>query len=755
MTTQRALICSHYMPQPDLDSYSRRLFHFIRFLREAGWEVSCVARSPKGVEEFRHLLTEQNVPVAFGFAKHEENVRQAATSAWNEIAILGFWNFAEPLIRILQEVSPATRRIVDSGDLHFLRTSRRILRNAPACLDLLDATFASETAREIGVYAAADSVLAVSHKEADLIGDLIGAPDRVFVVPDCEDLAASVVPFAERRGMFFVGNFEHSPNAEALRFLCNEIVPHIDRDLLAAHPISVAGSNMTEEIRRVAEGTPGLQMLGWVPSVATYFEQARVSLLPVLHGAGTKRKLIQALSVGTPTVSTHIGIEGFAVRDEEAVMVADDPFPFANAIARLLTDEELWSRIAARGRELIRQEHSANVARERLLTAIASTRRRQRDVGNAPNSSAPISPTDPRIPFSGRPTACSVRRTGSLKPQQISVVIPTRNRAHMLGEALASLAAQSASGRFDVIVVSDGSTDETSEVCDQWAGRMPLMLIEAPPAGISVAKNIGVNAATAPLLLFFDDDDVADPDLIAQHLEMHRRYPLEHVAVLGYTDWSPQLEVTDVMRFVTEVGCYLFGYPNMRHGKAFDYRFFWGGRSSCKRSLLVRAGGFRPEFTFGSEDIEAAFRISRMLGRERAPALSGGGAVQEGSERVGMVVVYNKLARQHAIRPITYDEFCERCRRQGRSQWQFTSFYDDPRVTEWCGTSDIRRRWEEVRDLLPSKVQRVHAIEAELRTTAGNREALIGELHQLYYHTFDAFKLQGIVEAAGIQETAT
>jgi hypothetical protein len=196
----------------------------------------------------------------------------------------------------------------------------------------------------------------------------------------------------------------------------------------------------------------------------------------------------------------------------------------------------------------------------------------------------------------------------------------------------------------------------------------------------------------------------------------------------------------------------LFGYPHLRHEQVYDYRFFWGGRSSCKRSLLVRAGGFRPDFIFGSEDIEVAFRISRMLGRERGPRPSGGGAVPDALERVGMAVVYDSLARQHAIRPLTYDQFCERCRRQGRSQWQFASFYDDPRVTEWCGTSDIRRRWEEVRDLLPSKVQRVLAIEAELHTAAENREALITELHQLYYHTFDAFKLQGIVAAAGIQE---
>lgn len=749
MKTQRALICSHYLPQPDLDSYSRRLFHVVGFLRDAGWDVACVARSPRGVDEFAHLLTDRGVAVAAGFAAHEENVRQAATAARCDVAILGFWNFAEPLIRLLREVSPDTRLVVDSGDVHFLRTARGFLRNAPARLGLLGPDFADATAREINVYAAADAVLAVSGKEAALIGDLIAAPERVHVVPDCEDFAASPVPFAERQGMFFVGNFEHAPNVEAVRFLCGEVLPQLDPDLLAAHPVYLAGSNMTDEVRSIAAGWPAVRPLGWVPSVVPYFERVRVSLLPVLHGAGTKRKLIQALATGTPTVTTSTGAEGFDLRDGDDAIIADDPFRFAVGIARLLTDVELWQRLATHGRERIGNEHSGAIARERLFAAIAAARRGRKSSGAGVGGSA-TSAADPAIPFVGLSASHRMRRSGDPARPELSVVIPTRDRAGLLDESLASLAAQTAAGRFEVVVVSDGSTDDTSSVCDRWAARLPLTVVESPAAGISVAKNIGLDAAAAPLLLFFDDDDVAAPDLLARHLDMHRLHPLEHVAVLGHTDWAPRLHVTEVMRFVTEVGCYLFGYPHLRHGAIYDYRFFWGGRASCKKSLLVRAGGFRGAFTFGSEDVEAAYRISRMLGRERQPrpAATAAAAVEPCREHVEMVVVYDRLARQQMIRPLTYDDFCRRCRRQGRSQWQFSRFYDDPRVAEWCGTVDARRRWAEVRDRLPAHVARVGELERLLEQATGDRDATIAELHRLYYHTFDACKLQGIVEAA-------
>ncbi len=881
------LVCSYYMPQPDCDSYSRRLFHLVGFLREAGCAVTCVAKNPRGVDTFAGLLTDMGVKVCVG---HDEHVERLARAEFFDWALLGFWNIAEPLVEPLRAASPATKIVVDSGDIHFLRHSRRILQEADGRLGLLGEEFAWDTVRELNVYAAADAVLAVSRKEADLVADLIGDRRRTFAVPDSEDLAASPFSFGRRRGMFFVGNFEHPPNAEALAYLCDEILPHVDPALLEEHPLYVAGSHMTEAIRQLAADWPTVRMLGWVPSVVPYLERVRASLIPLLHGAGTKRKMIQTLSIGTPTVTTSVGIEGFPLADEREVLVADDPVLFAAGITRLLADEPLWNDLARVGRETIRAEQSHDVARQRLLIALAAiltapttvTRkparkrprmshrdydaavRHSRDVivrctppgatvavvsrgdeslvkldgrsgwhfplgddgcyaGFHPATGveavnqleavrqrgaeffaipAPFAwwlgyygelrahlearyrvidaeeggcvvvslrepPAEPQslataaeesgvaaaptaedraatIAFEGLSGRHAVTRPPAARPPEISIVIPTRNRAALLAESLDSLARQGIDrDAFEVVVVSDGSTDGTADVCRDLADRLRLTFVESPPAGIAVAKNLGVDAAAAPLVLFFDDDDVADPGLVAAHLRAHRRYPLEHVAVLGFTDWHSRLPMTDVMRFITDVGHYLFGYTPLRDGQLLDHTFFWGGRSSCKKSLLVRAGGFRPEFTFGSEDIEAGHRICRMLACERHG--SGGGPTP-----IGLTVVYSRDAVQHMIRPITYDDFCRRCERQGRSQWQFSGFYDDRRVDEWCGVHGAERRWREVRGELATKVARVHEIEPiVVAAPPEDRDRLVKELHALYWWTFDAFKTKGIAEAAG------
>src|SRR5262245_11621052 len=311
----------------------------------------------------------------------------------------------------------------------------------------------------------------------------------------------------------------------------------------------------------------------------------------------------------------------------------------------------------------------------------------------------------------------------------LSVIIPTRNRADLLGQALESLAAQTARrGDLDVIVIDDGSTDHTAEVCRAFAPALELQYGRIPPSGIAAAKNVGIFTSRRSLLLFSDDDDLADPDLCRQHLEAHARHPRPNVAILGYTDLAPTLTVTPLMRFLTEVGQVLFSYPSMRDGEVLDWRAFWGGRTSCKREFLVNHGVFHRDFTFGSEADELGYRLSRY----------------------GLEVVFHRGAVQHLNRGYTFDEFCQRCEREGLSQWRFSRLHPDPMIQEHCQVIDARRRWEEAHPRLAATVARVREIEAELEALSGQLarpESLEGELMRLYDWTFKAFKLKGVMRA--------
>src|SRR2546430_12928153 len=121
--------------------------------------------------------------------------------------------------------------------------------------------------------------------------------------------------------------------------------------------------------------------------------------------------------------------------------------------------------------------------------------------------------------------------TSSIAPEQMgivalgaSVVIPTYNRRATLKRVLGGLSRQTVpSGTFEVVVVADGCTDGTANMCRELAGKMPypLYLIEQANAGPAVARNRGVQEAHARLVIFLDDDVVPDEGLVAAHLASH------------------------------------------------------------------------------------------------------------------------------------------------------------------------------------------------------------------------------------------
>ena len=232
------------------------------------------------------------------------------------------------------------------------------------------------------------------------------------------------------------------------------------------------------------------------------------------------------------------------------------------------------------------------------------------------------------------------------KTPLISGILPTYNRAGYLRKALEGLTCQTLErDEFEVIVVDDGSFDETRRVVDLFRENLQLIYLHQENAGISAAKNRGIAQARAPILVFLDDDDVARLTLLEEHLWSHERYPDLVVAVLGHTALSRRVAAIPLMHFVTEVAFYLFCYPRIRVGEWLDYTYFWGGRSSCKAALLRKYGCFNPRFQFGCEDIELGYRLSQ----------------------IGLRVVYNPRAVSTMVRPLTFDDFCRRIEKQGSS----------------------------------------------------------------------------------------
>jgi glycosyltransferase involved in cell wall biosynthesis len=334
-----ALILAPSVPAYDRESGARRLDHLIGLLRALGWSVSLRVETLDGGETYLPRLREAGVDVGL--------VGTPPPSP-PDLILIQFWGIAEAHLPGLRAAYPNAKILIDSVDLHFVREVRG------GDFSGAGVTFG----RELAAYRAADGTLTVSQKEADWLMDLLPGT-KAYVLPLMETFAPSTIPFSERRGIVFLGSFRHQPNVDALDWLVCEIVPLLDPALLTAHPIQIIGYGLYEYApAHAALRLRGVEMVGAVESVVPYLERARVMAAPLRFGAGTKGKLIQSALIGTPSVTTRIGVEGLPLVHEQSVLIADDAPAFAAALTRLLNDEALWERLSSEARQQIEAQHS-------------------------------------------------------------------------------------------------------------------------------------------------------------------------------------------------------------------------------------------------------------------------------------------------------------------------------------------------------------------------------------------------------------
>ncbi|MEI6181267.1 MAG: exopolysaccharide biosynthesis glycosyltransferase EpsD [Chloroflexales bacterium] len=191
----------------------------------------------------------------------------------------------------------------------------------------------------------------------------------------------------------------------------------------------------------------------------------------------------------------------------------------------------------------------------------------------------------------------------------VSVIIPTYNRLPRLKQVLAALERQDyPRDQFNVVVISDGSTDGT----DDYVQRLvtPLDLVFAPQAnqGPAAARNYGIRCASGEYILFIDDDIIPAPGLLTEHMRLHATE--EQLVVLG-----PMLTPTDftLSPWVAWEQAMLYKqYTAMQLGRwAPTARQFYTGNTSLARKHLLAVGGFDERFR-RAEDVELAYRLDKL-----------------------------------------------------------------------------------------------------------------------------------------------
>jgi len=363
-TPKRVLIIDAYTPTPDQDSGSLRMVNVMRLLRSLGYQVTFIPDNYAHFQKYTEALQALGVEALYHPYVGDPTPWLRENGATLAAILLSRHYVASNYIGLARLYAPQARLIFDTVDLHYLREEREaaLTGNGDA------ARAAAATKRsELHLMRECDVTLVVSPVEKTLLARAVPNA-RVAVLSNVHEIYGRRRGFAERKGVVFVGGFQHPPNIDAVQWYVREIHPLV-RASAPDIEFHVVGSKVTPEVSALAGD--GVVVHGYVEDIAPFMDGCRLSLAPLRYGAGVKGKVNMAMSYGLPVVATAAAVEGMHVRSEQDgaspdVLVADTPEAFAAAILRAYSDESLWNTLSANGLENVRAHFSFAAARTAL-----------------------------------------------------------------------------------------------------------------------------------------------------------------------------------------------------------------------------------------------------------------------------------------------------------------------------------------------------------------------------------------------------
>ena len=342
------VICDQQLPAPQRDSGSHRTVRLIHHVMNLGYHVVLGSLDPSTTETNLTQLRRSGVEIHYQINSLMDSLQGRFTR------VHAFWlirpNVIEQVKSILPKDVSGSLIIGDLLDLpphkaNELRLDTHTLRLTKSV----------------------DRCVLVSSKEADFLASKgishVSSVWHDFKVQENRRVWEST------SGAIFVGGFRHQPNVEGLVWFIQEVLPII-RKQDPEFQVRVIGSGYPSDFINFLTFS-NVFYLGSIGELKPSYATARMSLVPLLTGAGMKGKLAESLSFGVPVVSTSIGTEGFGFTEELApVFTRDTPADFAEACLKLNVNESLNMTMGKTGQEYVERYLSEDSVRRKIASVL-------------------------------------------------------------------------------------------------------------------------------------------------------------------------------------------------------------------------------------------------------------------------------------------------------------------------------------------------------------------------------------------------
>ncbi len=294
-------------------------------------------RSPAFSRRIKEVMSRQKIDVAHG---ELIKVVPALTAALENERIPTLFDSVDCISWYLRQMLDTARNPMKKAFIYTeLQKMRRYERKALADFDRL---------------------VISSARDRERLGELIGSPHRIEVVSNGVDTSFFSAPPDARIAdtLVFCAKLDYFPNAQAILHFCEHILPLIWRERPRTC-LSIVGNNPPKAVRALAEDER-ITVTGYVPEIRPYLGKAAVALAPLLVAAGMQLKVLEALSMGTPVVTTPRCAAAVGAEDGVHLLAveAGETRAFADAVIRLLDDPDYAAQLGRAGRQFVMERYS-------------------------------------------------------------------------------------------------------------------------------------------------------------------------------------------------------------------------------------------------------------------------------------------------------------------------------------------------------------------------------------------------------------
>lgn len=323
----------HWWPDPNHGA----LFHYtrMRYLLGALPIPVRTDRHPKGVQKISSLVTRELSVAVFDFA---------------HAGVLAPPKISCPSVMFTHNVEAEIfkRHVATAGNpvirLIWKNQYRKMLAFEKRSLQMFDV------------------VVAVADRDSDQFVSDYGI-NQPHVIPTGVDLDFFTYQPPERdRDIVFIGSMDWMANQEGVTFFMDQVWDKIVAQVPDAKMTVVGRSPPGSMVQKAKRRGLNWQFTGFVDDVRPHVHGAAVSVIPLNVGGGTRLKAFEAMAMGSPIVSTSIGMEGLPAKNDEHYLRADDPGDFATAVTNLLKDSDRRMTLARDARAFVERSFSYTVA---------------------------------------------------------------------------------------------------------------------------------------------------------------------------------------------------------------------------------------------------------------------------------------------------------------------------------------------------------------------------------------------------------